>query len=86
MDKFLREIADGLRGRRIRLEVSEAARGWLAEKGYDPSMGARPLRALLRNELEDRLASEILFGSLKKGGVARFDLRDGALVLSCGQG
>ncbi len=86
VDKFLREIADGLRGRRIRLEVSEAARGWLAEKGYDPSMGARPLRALLRNELEDRLASEILFGSLKKGGVARFDLNDGALVLSCGQG
>ena len=85
VDKFLREIADGLRGRRIRLEVSEAARAWLADKGYDPAMGARPLRALLRNELEDRLASEILFGSLKKGGLARFDLNDDALVLSCGQ-
>lgn len=82
VDKFLRDIATGLRRRRVRLEVSEAARNWLAHKGYDPVMGARPLRALLRNELEDRLASEILFGSLKKNGVAHFDLKDGALILS----
>lgn len=69
--KFLRDITDELGRRRIRLSLGDDAVAWLAREGYDPDMGARPLRHLLRTEIEDRLAAEILFGKLKKGGNAR---------------
>ncbi|MCI7569691.1 MAG: AAA family ATPase [Desulfovibrio sp.] len=79
--KFLRDIADELGKRRIRLTVSDEAVAWLARKGHDPDMGARPLRNLIRTELEDRLAAEMLFGKLKKGGNAHIVLDGDALHL-----
>ena len=69
--KFLRDITGELERRRIQLSVSDDAVAWLAREGHDPDMGARPLRHLIRTEIEDRLAAEILFGKLKKGGKAR---------------
>lgn len=81
VDKFLAEIRNSLVQRKVSLSVTDKARQWLARKGFDPAMGARPLRRLLRNELEDRLAHELLFGALKKGGAARLTLKDGDLAL-----
>ena len=81
--KFLAEMQQGLRQRRISLELTPAARSWLARKGHDPVMGARPLRALMRTELEDRMAAEILFGALQHGGQAIFDAGDEGLTLAC---
>lgn len=81
VDKFLAEIRVTLTQRKVNLSVTDKARQWLALKGFDPAMGARPLRRLLRNELEDRLAHELLFGTLKKGGSARLTLKDDALSL-----
>lgn len=74
VDKFLAEIRASLAERHVELSLSPSARDWLARHGFDPSMGARPLRRLLRNEVEDKLASALLFGSLQNGGTARLDL------------
>ena len=81
VDKFVAEIRTSLEHRGVTLTLSESARKWLARKGFDPAMGARPLRRLLRTELEDRLAHELLFGALKKGGTAKLGLKDDELVL-----
>lgn len=82
VDKFMAEIRANLADKKIELSLSEKARNWLAQEGFDPSMGARPLRRLLRTELEDKLAYELLFGSLKKGGKARIGIKDGKLEIS----
>ena len=79
--KFLRGIIDELKPRRIRLSVSDEAVAWLAREGYDPAMGARPLRHLIRTEIEDRLAAALLFGSLRHGGDARILNRGASLAL-----
>jgi len=68
VDKFVRELETQLSEKRIRLELSPAARSWLAEKGHDPTFGARPLARLIQVEIKDVLADEILFGRLKQGG------------------
>lgn len=81
VDKFLAELRASLADRAVELHLSGAARRWLAQRGYDPAMGARPLARLMRTELEDRLAGELLFGALKKGGTARVGVRADALTL-----
>lgn len=81
VDKFTAQIRKTLAQRNVKLSVTDKARRWLARKGFDPAMGARPLRRLLRNELEDRLAHELLFGALKKGGAARLTLKGDTPVL-----
>jgi ATP-dependent Clp protease ATP-binding subunit ClpA len=80
VDKFVAEVSEQLRERRVRLELSEAARGWLAEKGYDPLFGARPLARVIQTELKDRLADELLFGRLVRGGRVRIDAGPDGLV------
>lgn len=82
VDKFLNEIKTNLMEKKVDLTLSEKARKWLAAKGFDPAMGARPLRRLLRTELEDKLAYELLFGSLKKGGKARLNIKDDQLYVA----
>jgi ATP-dependent Clp protease ATP-binding subunit ClpA len=79
VDKFVRELEEQLRERRITFELAPEARAWLAEKGYDPDFGARPLARVIQTELKDRLADDVLFGSLAKGGRVRVWLGDGAL-------
>ncbi len=64
--KFLTELEDKLKERNIAFSVSPAAVTWLAEKGYEPRFGARPLSRLIQTEINEKLADEILFGKLKK--------------------
>ena len=60
-----------LADKKITIELSPAARGWLAREGYEPAFGARPLRRLIMKEIGDVLTEEILFGALSKGGRVR---------------
>ncbi len=63
-----------LRDRRLTLAVTPDARAWLAERGYDPMFGARPLRRLIQSEIQDRLAMAILAGGVHDGDVVRVDV------------
>ncbi|MBP8645810.1 MAG: ATP-dependent Clp protease ATP-binding subunit ClpA [Syntrophobacteraceae bacterium] len=76
VDKFITELEVQLSEKKIRLELSSPARAWLAEKGYDPTFGARPLARLIQAEIKDILADEILFGRLKQGGKVLIHLVD----------
>ena len=80
VDKFVAELAAQLAARKVTLELGEAARAWLAEKGYDPDFGARPLARVLQTELKDRISDELLFGQLVAGGRVHVDASDGALT------
>lgn len=75
VDKFVNELEGALGERKVKIELTDAARRHLAVKGYDPDFGARPLARLIREEIEDQLAGEILFGSLAHGGAVRIDLK-----------
>jgi len=76
VDKFVKQVEARLAEKGISLALTVDARAWLAEKGYDPDFGARPLDRVIQTELEDRLADELLFGGLDKGGTVTVD-RDG---------
>jgi ATP-dependent Clp protease ATP-binding subunit ClpA len=79
VDKFVKELEEQLQERKVRIELSPAARAWLAEKGYDPLFGARPMARVIQTELKDRIVDDLLFGALAKGGCVRVDLREGRL-------
>jgi ATP-dependent Clp protease ATP-binding subunit ClpB len=74
VDLQVRELATRLVDRRITLEVSDAAREWLAITGYDPAYGARPLRRLVQKEIGDRLAKAVLSGEVRDGDTVTVDL------------
>ena len=82
VDKFIGELAERLEKQKVKIEVSAAARSWLAGRGFDPKFGARPLARLIENEIARALADEILFGRLAKGGAVSVDLQDGALTFT----
>jgi ATP-dependent Clp protease ATP-binding subunit ClpA len=75
VEKFVAEIEEQMKEKKVHLELAPKARTWLAEHGFDPAFGARPLGRLLQEEVKDRLAQEILFGCLQKGGTARIKLK-----------
>lgn len=80
VDKFLTELQMQLEDKHVTLEVSSAARSWLAEKGYDVLMGARPMARLIQDKIKRPLAEAILFGELADhGGVVHIDFVDGEL-------
>jgi len=68
VEKFVKELGERLADRKATLSVTEAARTYLAEKGYDPQFGARPLARLIENEVTRKLTDELLFGALENGG------------------
>ena len=76
VDKFIIELEHQLSEKQVTLELTDRARQWLAEKGYDRSFGARPMTRLIQNELKQRLADEILFGKLVGGGHVLIDATD----------
>jgi ATP-dependent Clp protease ATP-binding subunit ClpA len=76
VDKFVREVQDQLAERKVELELTTAARDWLARKGYDKDFGARPMARVIQVELKDRLADDLLFGPLAKGGHVVADVGD----------
>ncbi len=70
VDRLANRVAD----RRLELAVTPDARSWLAERGYDPIYGARPLRRLMQHEIDDQLATALLSGSIRDGDTVRVDL------------
>ena len=75
-------LAERLRGRRISLELTEGALDWLAEKGYDPTYGARPLKRLLQTDIADPLAIQVLEGDYGEGDTVVVDAGADGLELS----
>ena len=80
VDKFINELDVQLSQRKVSLQLTPAARKYLAEKGYDRTFGARPMARLVHNEVKQALANELLFGRLQNGGTVVVDAEDGALV------
>jgi ATP-dependent Clp protease ATP-binding subunit ClpB len=78
----VRMLGDRLADRRITLQVSDAAAAWLAERGYDPAYGARPLRRLIQTEIGDRLARGVLDGSVRDGSTVTVDRADDGAALT----
>ena len=79
VDKFIVELQAQLDVKGVSLEVTSAARNWLAEKGYDKAMGARPMGRVIQEQMKKPLANELLFGELVAGGVVKVDLQDDKL-------
>ncbi len=79
VDKFIVELQAQLDARGVSMEVSERAREWMSDKGYDKSMGARPMARVIQENLKKPLANELLFGSLVNGGSVRVDYINGEL-------
>ncbi|MDF2554736.1 MAG: ATP-dependent Clp protease ATP-binding subunit [Microbacterium sp.] len=71
-----------LAAREIGFEVSDSAVDWLAEHGYEPEYGARPLRRLIQRQIDDRIADLLVRGDLGDGGAVRVDAVGGALVVT----
>ena len=68
VEKFILQLEAQLAERHVAITLTPEARAWLAEKGYDPVYGARPLARVIQNEVRDPLTDEILFGKLEHGG------------------
>jgi ATP-dependent Clp protease ATP-binding subunit ClpB len=75
-------LRDRLAARRITLVVTPAATAQLADEGFDPAFGARPLKRVIQREIGDRLAQRILEGKVAEGDTVEVDVRDGELVIS----
>lgn len=84
VDKFIVELQVQLDQKGVSLEVSQEARDWLAEKGYDRAMGARPMARVIQDNLKKPLANELLFGSLVDGGQVTVELDKANNVLTYG--
>jgi ATP-dependent Clp protease ATP-binding subunit ClpB len=84
VELYIDRLQRRLQERRLELAVTPDARSWLAERGYDPIYGARPLRRLMQNEIDDRLATAILDGSVRDGNTVRVDLDPVADALTVG--
>ena len=77
VDIQLEGLAERLAARRLILDVSDSAKSWLAERGYDPAYGARPLRRLIQQAIGDRLAKKLLAGEIVDGDTVHVDVADG---------
>jgi len=74
VDKFIFELEQQLADKKVALMVEPDAKAWIAEKGYDPKMGARPMARVIQNHIKKPLASELLFGELADGGTVTVKL------------
>jgi ATP-dependent Clp protease ATP-binding subunit ClpA len=77
VQKFVLQLETQLAERHVTFELTEEATTWLAEKGYDEKMGARPLGRVIQEHIKKPLAEKILFGNLKKGGIVRVSVAKG---------
>jgi ATP-dependent Clp protease ATP-binding subunit ClpA len=82
VDKFIAQLRDQLIPKNVTLELTDAARTWLANKGFDKLYGARPMARLIQSKIKEPLANEILFGNLQNGGTVVVDEKDGELSLN----
>jgi len=83
VDKLVGELAAQLAPKRVTMDLTPAARAWLAEHGYDRANGARPMGRLIDRAIRRRVADELLFGALQHGGAVTVDEGAGELVLAC---
>src|SRR5210317_1499561 len=81
VEKFVLQLEAQLMDRNVTIELTKPAAEWLADKGYDDKMGARPLSRVIQEHIKKPLAEELLFGALAKGGVVRVSVKDGELHL-----
>ncbi len=81
VNKFIRQLAAELKNKNISIELTPHAITWFAENGYDRKMGARPLHRLIKNEIQEKLADEILFGKLESGGHVQVDVKKNNVIL-----
>ena len=79
VDKFLIELEAQLESKKVTVEVDRDGRAWLAERGYDPKMGARPMARIIQENIKRKLAEELLFGRLVNGGHVSVTVRDDEL-------
>jgi ATP-dependent Clp protease ATP-binding subunit ClpA len=79
VDKFVLQLEVQLADRNVTIELDEAARKWLGDKGYDTLFGARPLARVVQDSIKKPLAEELLFGKLAKGGLVQVTVKDGKL-------
>ena len=90
VDKFVLQLEAQLADRNVTIELSDEARDWLVENGYDDAMGARPMARLIQSTIKTPLADEVLFGKLKDGGAVRVVLQrpegEDAKILAKGKG
>ena len=82
VQKFIYRLESQLSERNITIALTEDAQNWLAEKGYDKAMGARPLARLIADKIKKPLAEEVLFGKLSKGGSVTIGVEDDALTFT----
>jgi ATP-dependent Clp protease ATP-binding subunit ClpA len=81
VEKFVLQLEAQLMDRNVSIELSRQAAAWLADKGYDDKMGARPLGRVIQEHIKKPLAEELLFGKLIKGGHVKVGVKEGKLVL-----
>jgi ATP-dependent Clp protease ATP-binding subunit ClpA len=81
VDKFLIELEVQLHDKSVSLTATPAARDWLAQHGFDPLMGARPMARVIQDQIKRPLADELLFGKLVGGGKVTIDVREGELFV-----
>ena len=81
VEKFVLQLEAQLMDRNVTIELTKPAAEWLAEKGYDSKMGARPLARVIQEHIKKPLAEELLFGKLAKGGVVKVGVKDGKIDL-----
>ncbi|MFK7942193.1 MAG: AAA family ATPase, partial [Paracoccaceae bacterium] len=81
VEKFVMQLEAQLMERSVSIELTKPAAEWIAEKGYDDKMGARPLSRVIQEHIKKPLAEELLFGKLSKGGIVRVSIKDGNLFL-----
>ena len=82
VDLMMEQVRDELEDKQVGLELTPAAKDYLGEKGFDPVLGARPLRRMIQNEVEDRLSDEILSGRLGAGDIAIIDFEEGEIKIT----
>ncbi len=80
VEKFVLQLESQLKDRKVAIALDPSARTWLAKKGYDPKMGARPLARVIQREVRDPLTDEILFGKLENGGTVTIGVKEDALT------
>jgi len=83
VDRYIKELGERIAQKKVTVSFSEAARQKLAEMGYDPKLGARPLARIMQSEINDPLSEEMLFGHLKDGGSFAVDFDGKKFVFSC---
>lgn len=80
VDKFILALENKLQSKKVVISISDEARQWLAVKGYDAKFGARPMQRVIQQEIETKLADEVLFGKLENGGEVFINVKDDKLT------